>query len=200
MNERDIPHARDEVKTWMYSIEQEPAHTLQVARLALQVFDQLQPLHGHGAIPRFYLEAASMLHDVGWTAVRDGKGHHKHSARMIREQSWKHLDPHEVAVVGVIARYHRKALPSIEHPEFEALDANQRRLVECLASMLRLADGLDRAHLQRVDRVTLTVLPLRLRVQLISEALELKAELAAARKKGDLLRIHFGRALEIHLD
>ena len=43
----------------------ETEHALQVTRLALRLFDELQPLHGMGNTERIWLRAAAMLHDVG---------------------------------------------------------------------------------------------------------------------------------------
>ncbi|HEY4328273.1 MAG TPA: Ppx/GppA phosphatase family protein, partial [Phycisphaerae bacterium] len=47
-------------------------HALQVARLALALFDQLAPLHQLGPRQRELLEYAALLHDVGWHIGHSG--------------------------------------------------------------------------------------------------------------------------------
>src|ERR1700691_1154654 len=91
--------------------DEEPSHSDQVAKLALQIFDSLKSWHGLSARSRELLLSAALLHDIGWSQTPDGKGHHKWSARLIREQTWKNLKADEVPVVAQIARYHRKTPP-----------------------------------------------------------------------------------------
>ncbi len=52
----------------------------------------------------------------------------------------------EKLIMANIARYHRKAMPKLSHSRFAGLALQQQALVSQLASILRLADGLDRSH------------------------------------------------------
>lgn len=168
--------------------EREPEHTRQVARLALQLFDGLRPLHGYGAAERRLLECAALLHDTGWSVTGpSGHGHHKASARLIREFPWTALTPDEVRCVAATARYHRKALPDPGHDDLLGLsEANQAR-VRWMAACLRTADGWDRRHLGAVDRIT--VVRSGDRVELRAEASgRIDEEWSAADRKSDLLR------------
>ena len=115
-------------------------------------------------------------------------------ARLIREQPWQHLDPDTVELAALIARYHRKSSPAEHHRRFAALDSPRRHLVQQLAALLRIADGLDRSHLQLVQSVTASLTPGQLRVQLCASR-PVPRELAAASKKGDLARVVFAREL-----
>ena len=49
-------------------------------------------------------------------------------------------------------RYHRKAMPSLAHPEYQSLQANDRRPLLLLIPILRLADNLGRAPERRNAR------------------------------------------------
>lgn len=179
--------ARAEILAVVRRLEEEPEHVLHVRRLALQLFDELEDWHLLGERERLLLEAAASLHDVGWGVARDGAGHHKQSARLIREQRWRSFSDAEVNVIAMVARYHRKALPKSRHRDFGALDREDRRLVCTLAALLRVADALDRRHLQIIRRV-------RVRVRDSTVVFKLDApkpvsvEKAAGEKKGDLLR------------
>ena len=56
-------------------------------------------------------------------------------------------------MIALVARYHRRAHPKASHPEFSALDPEDQVAVRQLAAMLRIADGLDRAHANNVEDV-----------------------------------------------
>jgi exopolyphosphatase/guanosine-5'-triphosphate,3'-diphosphate pyrophosphatase len=60
----------------------------------------------------------------------------------------------ELEIVACVARYHRKAFPNKRHAAFARLERADRRLVRALAGILRVADGLDRTHTQRITAVT----------------------------------------------
>jgi len=66
-------------------------HSRQVARLALELFDQTRSLHGLGAEDRELLEYAALLHDVGEHV--SPTGHHKHGAYLIRHGQLRGFTP-----------------------------------------------------------------------------------------------------------
>jgi exopolyphosphatase/guanosine-5'-triphosphate,3'-diphosphate pyrophosphatase len=148
--------------------DEEPSHSDHVAMLALQIFDGLRPWHGLGARDRELLHSAALLHDIGWSQTPDGKGHHKWSARLIQGHAWKELEAEEVAVVTQVARYHRKVPPQPEHAEFQALPKAAQRRVMVLGGILRIADGLDRTHTGKVERVEAMVTPAALMIKVIA--------------------------------
>ena len=127
-------------------------HCRKVGHLAVTLFDQLTALHNLGAPERDLLEAAALLHDIGWTVSHDK--HHKHTYRLIQEnrQRLSSFTATEVVLVANIARYHRKSLPALKHEAFATLPAADREVVRKLAALLRIADGLDRPHRQQHRR------------------------------------------------
>ncbi|MEW6721069.1 MAG: Ppx/GppA phosphatase family protein [Thermodesulfobacteriota bacterium] len=125
-----------------YRLDQK--HAEKVAELSLHLFDATESLHGYGKRERIHLEAAALLHDIGYfIGVR---GHHKHSHYIIANTEIVGLSPAERLAVAGIARYHRKAVPAASHPEFEALPKRDRDVVRSLSAMLRLAEALDREY------------------------------------------------------
>jgi len=128
------------------------AHGNAVANFATQLFTDLERLHGLEPRDRVLLLAAAMLHDVG-DFVRY-EGHHKHSFYIIAHSDLMGVTPAERAIVANVARYHRKSPPSLEHENFRALSREARVKVKMMASVLRLADALDREHRQVVSRVS----------------------------------------------
>ncbi|MBU2102985.1 MAG: metallophosphoesterase family protein [Candidatus Omnitrophica bacterium] len=124
----------------------EASHAEQVTRCALQLFDALMPQHGLGLRERAYLNAAAILHDIGFSSPG---AHHKKTFVLIRRQGKSlGLPARERNLIGLIARYHRKALPHPSHPGYAHLCGKDRTVVSMLAAILRVADGLDNSHAQ----------------------------------------------------
>jgi len=56
------------------------------------------------------------------------------------------LGSKDITMVALTARYHRKALPRMDHELYGALDRESRVIVTKLAAILRIADTLDSAR------------------------------------------------------
>jgi exopolyphosphatase/guanosine-5'-triphosphate,3'-diphosphate pyrophosphatase len=123
-------------------------HSEHVAGLALRLFDGLKKLHGLDARARLLLQAAGLLHDTGFYI--GASAHHKHSYYLILNSPIVGLRREEVQVVAHVSRYHRRSMPNKSHLEYTALPRDRRVLVNKLAALLRVADALDRDHLQKV--------------------------------------------------
>ncbi len=170
------------------------AHAVQVARLSLLLFDRLEKLHGMGARDRELLHAAALLHDIG--TFIGHKRHHKHSLYLISRSELPGLTPDENLVVANVARYHRKGHPQPHHAEYMRLPPQDRVRVDQLASILRIADALDRQHLQRVHDVEVNVRGLDLVLSLRGEG-DLLLERWAVRKKKGLFEETYGFSVQI---
>ncbi|HEY6170007.1 MAG TPA: HD domain-containing protein [Verrucomicrobiae bacterium] len=186
---------RQEFLTLMQRLETEPSHVLQVAALSLRLFDDLLPLHGLGPDERLLLEAAACLHDIGWSVVPDGKGHHKESARLISEHPWESWPASDIALIAMIARHHRKSPPGAEHEDYMALPPADQHRVRHLAALLRVGDALDRSHTQRIQHVEAVIQADTVTVRLAS-ARPIDAELKSLQKKGDLAETMWQRRIQ----
>lgn len=170
-------------------------HAEAVLVLARNLFDQTRDLHGLGSRHRVLLEAAALLHDVGVAVNHDG--HHKHSQYLIEASELVGLSEEERHFVALLARYHRKAPPSREHPEFEALRRRDRSALERLAALLRLADALDRQHAGLVRGIVVKIGEDRVELRpILDEAHQsnLTLEAKAVDEKGGLFTSLFGKA------
>lgn len=170
------------------------AHIHQVTRLALLLFDQLTPLHQLGREERHWLELAGLLHDIGW--VDGQKGHHKASLQIILTTPILPLDQRERLIVGSIARYHRKAIPKLAHDHFAALKPPEREIVRKLASILRVADGLDQTHTTVVQDLTVNIGKNKITITCATHK-RAKEEAASAAEKGALFEQVFNRPLKV---
>jgi exopolyphosphatase/guanosine-5'-triphosphate,3'-diphosphate pyrophosphatase len=124
-------------------------HANQVVRLALALFDQTRAIHGLTDREREWLEYASLMHDIGGHI--SFSGHHKHSYYLIKNGDLRGFHPDEIEVMALVARYHRRGTPKRSHPQYAQLPATLRRTVRTLASILRVAESLDRSHGQPIS-------------------------------------------------
>jgi len=170
----------------------EREHTHQVTKLALELFDGLKELHQMGTEERFWLQCGSLLHDIGWSEGR--RGHHKTAMRLILADPRLTLFRRERQIVALVARYHRKALPSSRHKPFSSLGSADQRRVRVLAGLLRIADGLDRSHEAAVETIRCRVFDKKV-VLFCRGRGTMAAEAAATTKKADLFRETFGLEL-----
>jgi exopolyphosphatase/guanosine-5'-triphosphate,3'-diphosphate pyrophosphatase len=131
-----------------------PAHAQQVARLALQIFDATRARHALGARERSWLEFGALLHDIG--AHISYESHHKHSYYLVKHGGLRGFDPHEIDIIGLVARYHRQTTPKKSHEGFGDLSKEHRAAVRLLAAIVRLAEGLDRSHAQVVGGLSVS--------------------------------------------
>jgi exopolyphosphatase / guanosine-5'-triphosphate,3'-diphosphate pyrophosphatase len=126
-------------------------HARHVALLSLQLFDALAAagLHDGDAEERELLRAAALLHDIGVTVDYDD--HHKHSRYLVLNAGLPGFTPRETALIAQMARYHRKGTPTFG--ELEPLTrAGDLQILERGASLLRLAESLERSRDQIVER------------------------------------------------
>lgn len=126
-------------------------HAKHVARIATTMLEELAESFDVDVSDATLLDAAAQLQDVGYLINYDR--HHKHSYHLILNSSLSGFRPHELEMVANIARYHRGARPKKKHANFSQLSSTDRRKVEQLSAILRVAGGLDRSHSQLVESV-----------------------------------------------
>jgi CHAD domain-containing protein len=146
--------ALSRLKLWASFLDPDFTHSLHVARLALQLYDGLQRLGLREKEPeeRTILQIAALLHDVGRS--KGEKKHHKATNRLIGK-----LKPPlgcsaaRLHLAGIVARYHRRALPWGGQRTLVGLTPVQRQSVLKLAGVLRLANAFDAARDGRIQRL-----------------------------------------------
>jgi len=165
-----------------------------VARLATRLFDQIRaqrpalaPILTDGA--RDMVEAAALLRDVGYMV--NYSGHHKHSYHLIVHSDLRGFSTREIEVIANVARYHRKAEPKAGHSMYSGLDDASRVTVDYLASIIRIADGLDRTHTQTVRDVEVVMSGSRALFR-VSAHTDPKVDLWGAEQKAQMFGRVFG--------
>ena len=173
----------------------EHAHTEHVAKLALEMWDALSDagLHPGRADERELLWASSILHDVG-TAV-DYDDHHKHSRYLILNAGLPGFSPRETAIIGQVARYHRKGHPGMREFAPLARTGDEELLARC-AALVRIAEQLERPRDQAVSRVRTVVADGTVELRLTSRG-DVDLSRWGAQRQADVFRRAFDRDLSV---
>ena len=122
----------------------EQNHAKFVSSLCKKIFVALQDEHRLGARHELLLNLAAILHDAGHFI--SNRSHHKHSMYIILNSDIFGLGSKDITLIALTARYHRKALPRMDHELYGTLDRSDRVVVNKLAAILRIADTLDSAR------------------------------------------------------
>jgi exopolyphosphatase/guanosine-5'-triphosphate,3'-diphosphate pyrophosphatase len=165
------------------------AHNRHVALLCNVLFDALAREHGMNRRERVMLEVAATLHDVGMF-IR-GSGHHKHGQYIVANSEIFGLHRDELDIIANVIRYHRSDPPSQADIDYIALQREERILVLKMASILRLADALDRGHSQRIQNVKVE----RRNETIVFQSggdFDISSERMGLEEKGDLFQDVFG--------
>jgi exopolyphosphatase/guanosine-5'-triphosphate,3'-diphosphate pyrophosphatase len=168
----------------------EVLHAAHVARLALEIFDRTHALHQLTATEREWLQYGALLHDIG--CYVGYARHQRHSYYLITHGDLTGFSAEEVEIIASLARYHKGGGPKARHENWQRLNPYLRLVVEKLAAMLRIADGLDRSHRQLVTEVECRVRSRRVDFSVTARG-DCEAELDLARRKADLFEHVFDR-------
>lgn len=133
-----------------YAVDQ--SHARAVAELTRILFEQLAGEHQLDSRHEVLLYVAALLHEVGLYV--NLHSNHKHAYYLIRNSELFGLSRHELQLVALVARYHRRASPQTNHEGYVSLDRKDRVAVTKMAAMLRIAIALDDTRTGRIRDVT----------------------------------------------
>ncbi len=170
------------------------AHARHVAELGQQLFDALAEEHRLDERYGLILFLAALLHEVG--AYVNTSSLHKHSMYLILNSDLFGITPDDALLVGLVARYHRRASPKATHQGFATLDRDRRVAVSKLAALLRLADALATSRDRRVRKITCTTEPGRLILR-VPDLDDVSMEQLAVRQAGLLFEQIFGMRVAV---
>jgi exopolyphosphatase/guanosine-5'-triphosphate,3'-diphosphate pyrophosphatase len=171
------------------------AHTRHVARLALDIWDELARGGVHPGLPdeRELIWAAAMLHDIGMTVGYDD--HHRHSRYLIQSAGLPGFTQRETALIAQAARYHRKGTPSLG--EFESLaEKGDAAGLDRMVAVLRLAEQLERARDQSVSSARVMVANGQVELRLDGTE-DVTVARWSAERQSDIFERAFGRTLVV---
>lgn len=187
---------RESVKQLAESCRYDVEHCRFISKFALNIFDALKTVHGLEDDCREYLEAASILHDIGYHIAHTN--HHHHSYYIIRNSELLGFNDNEISIIAHTSRYHRKSHPKKSHDEFASLPERTQTVIRKLSAILRVADSLDRTHKRVVRDVKCTVRTNRVEMNLkIEKNKNPEIELWSLERRKGLFEEVFGKRLII---
>ncbi|HEX8984993.1 MAG TPA: Ppx/GppA phosphatase family protein [Bryobacteraceae bacterium] len=169
-------------------------HGRKVSALAGTLFNEFYTLHGLAPAYGKLLQAAAYLHDAGHY-IND-QSHHKHSYYLVANSDVSGFTSREREFIANLCRYHRKAMPAADHANTRGLDPEERRALQLLIPLLRIADNLDRSGEQRIDSIECQVRNGQPQVALVSST-DIELEQWAAERAAEAFRQIYGRPLTI---
>lgn len=149
----------DSILTLAQKLGIDEDYAMQVKALALEIYDQIAAASMSrlsSDMIEYYREilaAASFLTEAG--KFLSYSQYHKHTQYIISNSSIMGFSDVEKALIGFVARYCRKKLASPEQAKNTEYLAEHMRIVNFLASCLRLAKALSRTRSGRIDSVSL---------------------------------------------
>ena len=104
-----------------------------------------------------------------------------------------------ISIIAAVALFHHKAFPRLKHPEFAELDKRSREIVRVLCTFLRIAESLDRSHLQALSHAHLRTGDKKSVLLEITPARDCHLELWEVRNHERAFEKVFGRKLSIRV-
>ncbi len=164
-------------------------HALQVADLASELFGQLRGEHRLSDRLEVLLHIAAILYQIG--SFINARSSHKHAMYIIRNSELFGLSRNDLLLVGLVARYHRRASPQPTHEGYATLTREDRVVVSKLAALLRVAIALDETRSGRVRQIRCVREPKRLIIE-TPDVEDVSMEQLALRQNGSLFQEVFG--------
>ncbi|MBS6194980.1 MAG: HD domain-containing protein [Clostridiales bacterium] len=143
------------------------SHVQMVAKTALTIFDSTKKIHGMGPRERLLLECAVYLHDCG---------------KYISLVNMAECNYHIIMATEIIGISHRERemiaqtvrMNTLPVESFDSLSKRsdlglaEYLIVNKLVAILRLANGMDRSHLQKIQQIKAVVHEEELRLNLVT--------------------------------
>ena len=170
------------------------SHCVHVSQLASSLFDQTKELHQLDDRYQGILQIAALLHETG--KYISEQGYHKHSFYLIRHSEFFGIGSKDVQLVGLVARYHRRASPQPNHDGYSSLNREHRIAVAKLAAILRVAKALEASRTQRIGEIQCEVVPKSVKI-ILPRLADITLERLEVTRTSDLFEDIFGAKIVI---
>lgn len=130
-------------------------HAQQVERLSLLIFDKVAKNYGMGEHERLLLRATAILHDIGkYICMRS---HSAHSYQLIMSTDIIGFSDTDRKIIALASYYHANRLFDQNNKKAPEVDKSIVAIVAKLASIVRLADAMDRSYRQKIRACSVNV-------------------------------------------
>jgi len=130
-------------------------HAECVRMIAIKLFDSLKDEIALEDNAKLLLETAAILHDIG-VFIKFSQ-HNIHSAYIIQNSEIFGLTKREISIVAEISKYHRGSQMPQDEENFLMMPRSDRMLILKLTAILRIADAMDRGHIQKFSDFSIKV-------------------------------------------
>jgi len=169
-------------------------HSRKVGSISNLLFHALQPLHQLPPSCGKLLDAAAHLLDVGHYI--SSSSHHKHSYYVVSNSDMPGFTERERVLIANLCRYHRKSMPLPVHHGYQALSAEEKRVLLLMIPLLRLADNLDSSHERRIEKLECRWTDSELMLLVYSDG-DIDLEQWGAERAGDAFRQVYNRQVVV---
>ena len=124
-------------------------HAECVRMISVKIYDAMKDEIALDEHARLLLEIAAILHDIGSFIRYDN--HNLHSSYIIRNSEIFGLSKSDNTIVSEIAKYHKGNSVPQDEESFLMLPRTSRMTILKLTAILRIADAMDRGHIQKLS-------------------------------------------------
>jgi exopolyphosphatase/guanosine-5'-triphosphate,3'-diphosphate pyrophosphatase len=164
---------------------------------AVQLFDQLQRVHELPPEYRLWLEAATMMQEVG--KFMNHQGHHRHAQYIIANSEIFGFSPQQRAIVAAIARYLGKSRPEPMDRIMRQVPVEEHVHVARAVVLLRLSQALNQDRATAAVRLQTRVYPKRVVLNLKPARGRAELEVWSLKKEAAYFREIFRRELFVEV-
>ena len=130
-------------------------HAECVRMVSTKLFDAFKDEIGLGDHERTLLETAAILHDIGSFIRYDN--HNLHSNYIIKNSEIFGLSRNDNKIVAEIAKYHKGSSVPQDDESYQMMSRPDRMTILKLTAIIRIADALDRGHIQKFNDFSIKV-------------------------------------------
>lgn len=158
------------------------AHAECVRMISAKIYDTLKDEIALDDHAKLILETSAILHDIGVFIRNDN--HNLHSWYIIKNSEIFGLSRNDNTLVAEIAKYHRGSTLPQDNENFLMMPRPDRMTIHKLTAILRIADALDRGHIQQFNDFTLKITPTSLEIHTKKSRNPVLERLALSEKSG----------------
>lgn len=157
-------------------------HAECVRKISAIIYDTLKNEIGLDDHAKNLLEVAALLHDIGVFIRYDN--HNMHSCYIIKNSEIFGLSRKDISIVSEIAKYHKGHLMPQDEESFQMLPRSDRMTIMKLTAILRIADALDRGHIQKFQNFDVRILPTTMEIHTKNSKNTVLEKIALSEKAG----------------
>ncbi len=141
------------------SSKSQKAHMLQVQKLALEMYNELLKIFPDESILKLsniekIISYSALLHDIGY--ILPEISHNKAGSRLVLLNKINGVNDDDLKIIALAIRYHRGKKPKDKHKIYCDLNDIDKRKVQVVSSIIRIADALDYNHAQEAQNIHLS--------------------------------------------